>query len=240
MKKRFKILILGLVLIAACTLPYFIQLRMAYSSFQPLETGMIKPGLYTIRDDIVNMYILEKESRLLVIDTGFNEKKVKEGFEQLGLRLSDVQAVLLTHSDFDHARLTNLFSPAPVYLSDEEEKMINGETKRTAFSRNSIQGPYRTLQNNNIQTIDNWTVKTVVVPGHTTGSACYIIDGCLFTGDTIAVKNNAITSDNKFFHTDKKTAEQNITLLSNLDSIDLVLTSHYGYTDKYESLFPEK
>lgn len=156
------------------------------------------------------------------------------------MNLSDVQAVLLTHSDYDHADLTNLFSHTSVYLSDEEEKMINGEVKRTAFSRNSIKGLYKTLENNSIQTIDNWNVKTMVVPGHTTGSACYIIDGCLFTGDTIAMKNNTITSDNKFFHTDKKTAAKNITLLSNLDSIDLVLTSHYGFTDRYDILFSQK
>lgn len=231
---------LGLLFIAVCTLPFFIQLRMAYSSFKPQETGIISPGLYTIRDDIVNIFILEKDSRLLVIDTGYNERTIREGFEKLGLRFSDVQAVLLTHSDFDHARLTTLFSHVPVYLSDEEEKMINGEKKRTFFSRNSLKGPYKTMETNSIQSIGSWDIKTVVVPGHTSGSACYIIDGCLFTGDTIAVKNNKITNDNAFFHMNKKTAAQNISLLSNLGSIDLVLTSHYGYSDAYEILFHNK
>ena len=240
MKKRYVILLTIVLITAGILLPFFIQLRMAYSSFSPLETGIIRPGLYTIRDGMVNMFILEKDTRLLVIDTGFTEKTIREGFISLGLNILDVKAVLLTHTDFDHARLTPLFSHAPVYLSKEEEKMINGEKKRTLFSRNSLKGPYKIMETNSIQSIGRWDIKTVVVPGHTSGSACYIIDGCLFTGDTIAVKNNKITNDNAFFHMNKKTAAQNIALLSNLGSIDLVLTSHYGYSDAYEVLFNNK
>jgi len=39
-------------------------------------------------------------------------------------------AVLLTHSDSDHAVGISLFEKAMIYLPEDEEQVINGETGR--------------------------------------------------------------------------------------------------------------
>ena len=33
--------------------------------------------------------------------------------------------------------------------------------------------------------IDSFNIKVIFTPGHTQGSVCLLIDGCLFTGDTL-------------------------------------------------------
>lgn len=68
---------------------------------QPRE---IAPGVYGLGSEQVNWYLIEEDGRLSAVDAGLPgfARHLEEDLAGLGLRLADVEAVVLTHSDGDH------------------------------------------------------------------------------------------------------------------------------------------
>ncbi|MGI8911915.1 MAG: MBL fold metallo-hydrolase [Rubrobacteraceae bacterium] len=62
------------------------------------------PGVHRIEDAYTNWYIVEEDGRLTVVDTGVptSWNSLIEALKSLGRRLSDIDAVVLTHAHFDH------------------------------------------------------------------------------------------------------------------------------------------
>lgn len=217
-----------------------ITVKMAneYKRFTPLETSQLNSDLYVIKDGFVNLFILRKDGQYMVIDTGYKRKNVENGFRQFGIDLSGVSSVLLTHTDYDHVAQLGLYKNAKVYISADEEKMINGELNKSPFMRNKLTSDYILLQNNGIHEIAVWNVRTILLPGHTSGSVCYVVDDkYLFTGDSIALINGQVEPFNDFFNMDTERQIQNIVNIAHLENIELVLTGHYGSSTRYPEIF---
>ena len=64
----------------------------------------VAEGVHRIEDSFTNWYLLEEEGRLTVVDTGVPTSwpSLIEALRSLGYRLSDIEAVVLTHAHFDH------------------------------------------------------------------------------------------------------------------------------------------
>ncbi len=64
----------------------------------------VAEGVHRVEDSFTNWYLVEEDGRLTVVDTGVPTSwpSLIEALGHLGLRLSDIEAVVLTHAHFDH------------------------------------------------------------------------------------------------------------------------------------------
>ena len=64
----------------------------------------VAEGVHRIEESFTNWYVLEEDGRLTIVDTGLPTSwpSLIEALKNLGRRLSDVEAVVLTHAHFDH------------------------------------------------------------------------------------------------------------------------------------------
>ena len=106
--------------------------------------------------------------------------------DKLGI---NVKAVLLTHGHFDHVSGCRAFAEnyASFYCSEQEKPLIFSKEYLGIFG--GVRVPRfeinRELQGGEEFELYGLNIKVMSTPGHTAGSVCYIIDNCIFTGDTL-------------------------------------------------------
>lgn len=129
-----------------------------------------------------NTYVLEKEKRCIVIDPG--QARVAAWLAERGFSPA---YVLLTHGHFDHiggvAALQEI--GAKVGCLSAERGVALGSANLAAWSGGIP--PFSidfTFDEGKLQMLGE-TVQVIATPGHTQGGCCYLIDGRLFTGDTL-------------------------------------------------------
>lgn len=185
----------------------------------------------------VSMYVYRDDSNVICIDTGTNPKKVQTGFAELKFDVSDIGAVFLTHSDRDHIGGITAFPKAKVFISSEEDQMMNGETVRFfKFVHNKKpQCELTYLKDDEAINIGRITVKALSTPGHTLGSMSFILNGkYLFVGDALNLKDAEAVMDRGFLQMDKSLQEASIRKLAKLENISMLFTAHSGFTDNFE------
>jgi len=108
----------------------------------------------------------------VLIDPGVEDPRIAGLVAKNGL---EVKAVLNTHNHPDHtaanAYYANLFK-APVLVPRPDAKSPADPQERA-------------IEDGEAMAFDGFTVRTLLTPGHTPGSACYMIGGYLFSGDTL-------------------------------------------------------
>ena len=67
----------------------------------------VAEGIHRVEDSFTNWYLIEEEGRLTVVDTGVPTSwpSLIEALKSLGRRLSDIEAVVLTHAPLRPPRL---------------------------------------------------------------------------------------------------------------------------------------
>lgn len=137
-----------------------------------------------------NCYVVYKQDskRCLVIDPGGTFKKLKTYLTDNELIVSDV---LLTHCHYDHISSLNPlieFSAANLVASDNcyENLKKPGINLSTVFAENFVnETKGREIEDNEVFLAADLSVTPIFTPGHTNCSTCYLIEDCLFTGDTL-------------------------------------------------------
>lgn len=136
----------------------------------------------------VNTYILhnEKTGGAVVIDCGENYKTLKKTEEQYGLKIN---AVLLTHAHFDHSGCAKKLQDdgAKIFISAiDAPKLLNDENLAVGFGR-SFEKLHAdtTFSDGEVIEIEGFKFKALLTPGHTDGSACFILGDVIFSGDTL-------------------------------------------------------
>lgn len=110
-----------------------------------------------------------------VIDPGWDSKAILRAADGEGLR---VEKILLTHAHFDHVgALMEIASEtgAPVYVHASEAAELGGDLDA------------RPTEDGTEIEIGSLKAKCLHTPGHTPGSQCFLVDGNIFTGDTLFV-----------------------------------------------------
>jgi hydroxyacylglutathione hydrolase len=137
------------------------------------NNNFLKNYSYIVHDDISNTAI--------VIDPSWQMKEIEKKLSKLEMKLS---AILLTHSHIDHVfdaeKLSNKYN-APIVMSQIEYEYYK-------FDSNNL----ITVKHEEIINFENIVIVSLITPGHTKGSICYLIDNNLFTGDTLFIEGCGI------------------------------------------------
>jgi glyoxylase-like metal-dependent hydrolase (beta-lactamase superfamily II) len=241
MKKTIKRILLGIGIIIVLMIIFFvgygIKAKSEIKTLNPVETGKIVENVFAIKDSFSNVYLIKDSLNYIAIDAGNKIEVIIEELKELNINPDMVSAVLLTHSDGDHVAAISVFKNAEVYLSKQEEQLINGETSRFLFFGNSIDvKEYSLIEDQQIFNVGNINIKGFLNPGHTPGSMSFLInDKYLFTGDALSLKDGKIEKFNEFFNMDTEDAIESMDIITHIPEAEYIFTAHHGYT-KYKAV----
>lgn len=146
------------------------------------------------------LYVARVDPGVIVIDLGWRgaESALRGALRRLGASERDVVAVFLTHSHRDHIGAWRAVSRAPFYVAAPEVDLLLGAAEhrgwvpRLADRMRRARGPrageleLRPFADDTSFVFGRDTVRAFVVPGHTAGSAAYLVRGVLFAGDAVS------------------------------------------------------
>lgn len=142
--------------------------------------GPIDANNYLVADEI------SKEA--VLIDCSEHVQKILDDVKELGLK---VKYILLTHGHFDHVMGVNSMKKelgAEVLINQKDEKQLEmTQTILKTFGIFVEKNPEydKYIDKNTELKIGEIPIKIFETPGHTEGGLCYLIDGKLFSGDTL-------------------------------------------------------
>ncbi len=134
----------------------------------------VKSGSILMPPVYENSYVVFSRSSFeaVLIDPGTEDPRIEDLVRSLNLK---IKAVLITHGHEDHTggalNYSRLFR-APVLVHGRDA----GRLAEPASG---------TLADGQVVAYEGFSVRVVHTPGHTPGSACFLIGGFLFTGDTL-------------------------------------------------------
>lgn len=221
-------IISGLILIAAII--FLLNFISATKSMTPAETAAINDSVWSIKDRFVNAFIFKGEKSCLMIDAGLGRKRFSKELDKLGINPDDITTILLTHTDGDHTGSVGLCKNAAVYMHRDEEQMINGTSGKSKYFKTKWKyGPYKLLEDNDTLTIDGLKIKIIHTPGHTPGSACYIIgNDYLVTGDNLILESGKYGHFIEQFNMNTSQQIESLKILPPPGDFKFILTAHNG------------
>lgn len=228
-------IVIGVLVLAWCGM--YLKLKSVTSGFAPLETGKVVDKIFAVKNGYVNAFIIQDSAQYVVIDCASDSAVVAAQMRTLGIHPNEVTAVFLTHTDRDHVGALSLFGNAKVYMSKEEEQMINGTKSKFLWFGNSIsRSDYTLLADREVIQVGNLKIEGILAPGHTSGIMAYLVnDKYVFTGDIMSLKNSKIAPFPAFFNMDNTQAIQSIDIIRHIPTAEYIFTAHCGYTDDYKT-----
>ncbi len=212
------------------------KLNSVYKAFfYPIETQKITDVLFAVKSKDANFFIYKTEKQYICFDTGYGDNKILAELSKLNINPENITTVFLTHTDLDHSKGILFFPNSKLYFGKNEEPLINGEKRRFGFLyRNpDITREYSLLENNQVVTVDDTTVKTIYTPGHTIGHVMYQIDDkIIISGDAVVLQNGFISPFYRPFNMSHKKTIESAQKITELEGKYLICTAHTGLVDK--------
>jgi len=239
MRKIPKRIFFGIVVIVSVIvmlgLGYFLVARSITKAMTPVQTGETIKNVFSIKDSFVNFYLLKVGEHYIAIDAGNDTDNIQQELKTLSIDPSEIDAILLTHSDGDHVAGISIFKNADVYLSKPEEQLLNGKKSRFFVFGNKIDtDKYKLIEDLQILNIGDSKIQCFLAPGHTPGSMCYLVnDSLLFTGDALKLNKSGIEKFYDFFNMDSETASESIAKIVRIPGVQYLFTAHNGYTNDF-------
>jgi hydroxyacylglutathione hydrolase len=203
----------------------------------PVATGQVAENVYAVRVGDVNMFIYTDGDQAIAVDAAYSGDALREELQRLPINPQSVTHLFLTHGDVDHTGGLDLFPNAQVYLSRDEEQMVNGTIPRLFWLYHSprIERAYTLLAGGDVITVGTIKVRAIATPGHTPGSLSYLVnDTVLFTGDTLTLQNGLVHTFYRLLDMDVATQRESIKKLARLRDVTLLCTAHTGCTTDWD------
>ncbi len=135
-----------------------------------------------------NVYLISSDCGAVIIDPGQMNDEIRQFInDNNGKEI----AILLTHNHFDHilgANEARNLSHGKIYISEADANgLADGSVnlcERFCIDFEPFVADC-TLSDNQVLTIGDINIKVMVTPGHSKGSACYVIGDWIFSGDTL-------------------------------------------------------
>lgn len=133
--------------------------------------------------------LIDEESKeaVLIDCTEYSDEIVNE----IKNNNAKLKYILLTHGHFDHVLGVNEFREkfgCEVFMHKEDQKVLDTINNYTrTFNMPPVEAPKIDKYIDEKDTINfgKYEIKAIHTPGHTRGGVCYLVDGKLFSGDTI-------------------------------------------------------
>lgn len=189
--------VLGLIILAMGALYAF----MKYSVL-PLNDGEKLSGgaVTTVITDYfgpvaIGAYLFElRDGGVGLIDAGSDPdaKAILAALSASGKTAADMRAIFVTHQHADHTGGAKAFPSAQVFVLEPD---------RASVERSGIK-VMRGLRDGDRVEISGTPIEVFAVPGHTPGSAAYLVNHVLFLGDSAAAAYNATFQANTIMGAD--------------------------------------
>ena len=189
MKRTLKIVALVVVVVVVAVA---IPIASALLGRRSAEDGVEVNGVRVVKDGIVTIGVVPlTEKTVALIDAG-NDKAGTAILAELSRRKLDreaVAAILITHGHPDHTGAISLFPKAEVMSLEREVAMVEGsEGAHGPLTRLFPVSPTgakvtHPLKDGETVTLVQTQIRVFAVPGHTAGSAAYLVNEVLFVGD---------------------------------------------------------
>lgn len=138
-----------------------------------IPAGIYEANCYLVIDD--------NTKECGIIDPGGDAERLKSIIDSLKV---DVKYILLTHGHMDHVggvvELSEAFR-VPFYINKIDEEYMEKDN----FVFGTLPKASGYLQEGDTIKLGDKEFKVIETPGHTKGGLCFLIDGKLFTGDTL-------------------------------------------------------
>lgn len=183
-------LLIGVLLLMAVAFGLIVS---SFLRVNPIPTdGALSGGAVQIKQGFVSVAAIPSGvHQAILVDCGDDPRAtaIIEGLHRMGLDQRDVKAILLTHAHSDHIAGCGIFAGVGVYAMAAERPLIERQARQKKVlgipigKLNEIHIS-RYLQDGDSLQIGNITVSAYLIPGHTDGSAAYLVAGTLYLGDS--------------------------------------------------------
>src|SRR5258708_16410857 len=156
------------------------------------------PDVRIIKDGFVDFGVVDAgEGHVVLIDAG-NDPKGAALLTELARRKvgpDAVIAIFFTHGHRDHTAGASLCPNATLYALDADVALAEGR-EGSHGPLTSMIGAKPTglhvhgLKDGAVTTVGTKSIRAIATPGHTSGSAAYLVSGVLFLGDSAWMKTD--------------------------------------------------
>ena len=149
-------------------------------------------GIRIIADGFSSFAVVPIDSRQVVLIDAGNDQAGTAVLAELtrrGIGPEAVSTIFLTHGHPDHTGAVHLFPNAQVMALEAEVPLVEGRTgSKGPVTRLFPVSPTgitvnRALQGGDVVTVGSTPIRVYALPGHTAGSAAYLVNGVLLIGD---------------------------------------------------------
>jgi hydroxyacylglutathione hydrolase len=130
------------------------------------------------------IFFREHTQHAIVVDPAWEMHKYTDAFRLYGIEPSHI---LLTHAHHDHLNLVETFLdlyPIDVWVSDKESIKLPFPPARV-----------KQFSHSQVLYFDDLACTAFHTPGHSPGSSCFLIEGHLFSGDTLFIEGCGMCLD---------------------------------------------
>lgn len=139
-----------------------------------IPAGMLAANCYLIYNEVT------KDA--LVLDPGGDEDFIIDNIEKLNL---NVKAILLTHGHMDHVGALKAIADRYGVMTYINKLDIDLMGKGSPVYGRFPDIEVTFIEDKEVINIVEFQIQCIWTPGHTPGGMCFLIEDCLFSGDTL-------------------------------------------------------
>ena len=243
MKRVLKIAALVLLILVVTVASV---LAVTFMGRRPVMDGQEVNGTRIIEDGFTAVGVIPINDRqVALVDTGQDATGdvIKRELARRRLQPESVAVILVTHGHQDHIGAVGQFPRAQVMALGAEVPLVEGRagakgpvTRLFPVSPTGVTVD-RVLRDGEVVMLGTLPVRVYAVPGHTAGSAAYLVNGALFIGDSADVTSDGELQGSPWIFSDSQ--PENRASLVRLEqrlvrdgaNVAAIVPSHSGTSD---------